>query len=132
MLKKLFISLIILSTLASEGILNIPVNICNILTYLNSESGQSKNTQALQEVAKDQKENRNLSAGGFKLTSGSVLKICLSNNGTFLSKIKMPFNRKSILDIKSVYLSNNLANEATVQTKKSNFFLKTDTSPPII
>lgn len=132
MLKKLFISLIILSTLASDGILNIPVNICNILTYLNSESGQSKNTEALKELEKDQKVNSGFSTGAFKLTSASVLKICLSSNGTYLSKIKMPISKKSILDIKNVYLSNKLTNESTSQVKKSIFFLKTDTSPPLI
>lgn len=53
MLKRFFIGLIILSALASEGVINFPGNVYNFLSCLNSGTELSGNQQALAESSNE-------------------------------------------------------------------------------
>ena len=132
MLKRLFISLIILSTLATEGILNIPVNICNILTYLNTEAQQNKNSSDIDELAKDLKVNSNYPMETFNLSFNSYLKPGLRENNNGFQKLEMGFIRGRLFTAGDIFLSKDLADETTLRFQKNNFLFKTGTSPPMV
>jgi hypothetical protein len=132
MLKKFFISLIILTTIASEGVINFPGNIYNFLTCLNSEVGQSKNLEILPKSSKNIVENGRFSSEVFKLTENSVQKLRLSSEGRYIPKIDLFFCSKDIFDISSNYLSCKLAFENTFKLNNNTILFKSDTSPPLI
>jgi hypothetical protein len=132
MLKKLFISLIILSTLATEGIINFPGNIYNFLTCLKTEAGQSKNIEVSEETSKDLNENNGMFSGAFKLTSNSIQRLQASSEIRYLPKTKIAYGIKSIFDNINIYLSYKLRSETTIGIHNNNIFFTTDTSPPML
>ena len=132
MLKKLFISLIILSTLASEGIMNFPGNIYNFLTCLNTDSGLNINLKEKVETTKETNEIKNYYNGTFNLTLNSLKKLIASSDFKYLNKSKTINNYEDILLNKYNLSACKVTLGAIPETKKTLVLFRTDTSPPII
>lgn len=91
MFKKLFISLLILTTLSSEGIVNFPVNIYNF--YMNTANGVD--LQASQDEAAAQlQQAKNYDAISQSLVSDLLYKLTLNSIQKFQSKdFPLEFNQ---------------------------------------
>ena len=131
MLKRFFISLIILSTLTTDGIINIPGNIYNLLTCLKTQSGQLKNQElSLEESSDFQKENY-FSYAAYRLSFRNMQKIRPTIFQRNLSASGLILNESNNINPKVYFYISNLYSGITLSTDGNSVFRKADSSPPI-
>lgn len=129
MFKKLFISLIILSTLASEGITSIPGNVYNFLSDLESVTGTVSHADLETVTPKEIYEKSSFSTTAFKLTQSSLLKFCrFSLDAT--GKYNGVSDIASIAVPESDTLNFIYASRDQVYYHNRLILFKADTSPP--
>jgi hypothetical protein len=127
MLKRLFIGLLILSALASEGLVNFPGNIYNLYFNSGSEVGMSGAKAIPPDGLSNPVKNYNslsdnkLNSNAFILTYNSIQKLkTISLEGI----IDSPVNYRKFYD-SNCFISNPL-----IQADKEVIYKQSDLSPP--
>ena len=129
MLKKLFISLMILSTLASEGIMNFPKDIYNFLACLNNDTLQNFSLKEKAEVPQKASENKLTYTGLLKLTVNTLQKFREISETKYLYKSK---DSSGFLLNRPHPSFHGITPDKAFETKKEIVLLTSDTSPPLI